>query len=97
MKKTAVIVLIGDIVGSRDLDERSQIQRKLKRIFTLIKRKRSFLLSPYTITLGDEFQAVYGRAEYLFVDILNILSSIYPVKARFAIGIGGLKTPINRA
>ena len=34
------------------------------------------LLSPYTITLGDEFQAVFGRADSVFPDILAIMRDL---------------------
>ena len=53
------------------------------------------LLSPYTITLGDEFQAVYGRADDLFHDFWSIRYAIFPVRIRFSIGVGTLTTRIN--
>jgi hypothetical protein len=53
------------------------------------------LISPYTITLGDEFQAVLKNARHLFGDIITILYVIYPTKIRFSIGIGDIQTPVN--
>jgi Mor family transcriptional regulator len=54
------------------------------------------LLSPYTITLGDEFQAVYAKADHLFSDLVSILLALYPEQVRFSIGIGTIDTPINK-
>jgi len=94
MKKK--IVLIGDIVSSRNIPNRQAIQEKLGQV--LIKRngENKHLMSPYTITLGDEFQAVLNRADQLFCDIISILTALYPLKIRFSIGIGDIQTEVNR-
>lgn len=53
------------------------------------------LVSPCTITLGDEFQAVYRDARTLFADFCTILVGIHPARIRFSVGIGPLTTPVN--
>ncbi|GAB6282589.1 MAG: SatD family protein [Ignavibacterium sp.] len=93
MKK---IVLIGDIVSSQDIKERGMIQKKMINLFKKINENNASLNSPYTITLGDEFQAVYKNANTIFKDICFIKSNIYPIKIRFSIGIGEITTPINK-
>ncbi len=90
------IALIGDIVSSQKIKNRAEIQKKLKALFKNINAKSGSIESPYTITLGDEFQAVYKNPESLFKNIWEILLAVYPEKIRFSIGIGELSTPINK-
>jgi hypothetical protein len=92
------IVLIGDIENSRDLkpEKRNEVQNNLASLFDRLNRKSRSLTSPYTITLGDEFQAVYSSAESLFPDIWTVMAEIHPVLARISIGTGTITTDINR-
>lgn len=92
------VIIIGDIEGSRDLEksEREKVQSHLKKELKRINTTASGLASPYTVTLGDEFQAVYARADELFTHCWRILSAVHPVKVRFSIGVGTIVTPINK-
>jgi len=92
------IVVIGDIIESKELKpgDRKQTQILLEKYFDQLKADSSQLLSPYTITLGDEFQAVYSSAESLFKDLWAIMAEIYPVRVRFNISVGEISTEINR-
>lgn len=90
-----VIAVIGDLVGSKALADRSALQRKLKKQLQRASREAKGLASPYTLTLGDEFQAVYRGAESVLADVVTLLAEIHPVRARFAFGIGALTTRIN--
>jgi len=90
------IVLIGDIIASRNIKDRSSVQKKLQAALRQLNRTNPNLLSPYTITLGDEFQAVFSRAEHLFADSIAILLALYPEQVRFSIGVGAIDTPVNR-
>lgn len=89
------LVLIGDIVGSRELPARPQFQRRLKNALQALNGRRKALASPYTLTLGDEFQAVYRDPETAFADVFTLLAEIAPVQARFALAVGEIVTPIN--
>jgi hypothetical protein len=91
------LVLIGDIVASRELPARAQFQRRLKGVLQTLNGRRKTLVSPYTLTLGDEFQAVYRDAETVFADAFAVLAEIAPVQARFALAVGEIVTPINPA
>lgn len=55
------IVLKGDLIGSKELDdkERDRYQTILSEEIHWINNESSSIISPLTITLGDEFQAVY--------------------------------------
>lgn len=90
-----VIALIGDVVRSRRVSNRRGLQARLSRALGEVSRNNRCLASPYTLTLGDEFQAVYRRADRVVADILDLLVSIHPVQARFSLGVGSLSTPIN--
>ncbi len=91
------LVLIADIEASRGIEKeaREQLQQKLQDTLDDIN-KRDGILSPYTITLGDEFQAVYTDADRLFVHLIKILMELHPAVVRFSMGIGSIDTPINK-
>ncbi len=93
MKK---IVLIGDIVNSKSISQRSKVQSELNAVFKKLNNGQS-LLSPYTITLGDEFQAVYNKADFIFSHIWQISLAVHPLKIRFSLGAGDITTKINKA
>jgi hypothetical protein len=89
-------VVIADLVASRRLAARAQFQRRLKAVLHgVTTRAGRALASPYTLTLGDEFQAVYRDATQAFADIMSIQAQIAPVQARFAVATGPLATSIN--
>lgn len=91
-----VIGLIADIVASRDIPDRGEFQTNLGKILNQVSSSAgSMLISPYTITLGDEFQAMYRGAGRLFRDLAVILLATYPTKIRFALSHDALLTEIN--
>jgi len=92
----AKLVLIGDIVSSRRIKNRREIQTKLNKLFKKINNNNENVLSPFTITLGDEFQVVYSKADSLFGSIWQILLNVFPEKLRFSIGVGDITTKINQ-
>lgn len=90
------LALIADLVRSRDIPRRAEFQRRLKsRLGELSARSAGELLSPWTLTLGDEFQALYGGFHGLFEDLFDLLEACQPQALRFAIGVGELSTAIN--
>lgn len=93
-----VIALIGDIEGSKELESgrREEVQQLLRQTLEEIGNDGGELLSPPTITLGDEFQAVYRKADSLLRHTWKIVSELHPVPVRFSVGIGPLSTPVNR-
>lgn len=90
------LAVIGDVVASRQLTARGDFQTKVAGVLKATGTRNPSLASPFTLTLGDEFQAVYRNADRLFLDVFSLLRDIYPVQARFAIGLGDLSTPVNR-
>ncbi len=90
------IALIADIVASRAEPNRRQLQSKLVDVLGKLNRERGDVLaSPYTVTLGDEFQALYHTPFGIFADLWRILTFIYPKSVRYSISLGRLTTPVN--
>jgi hypothetical protein len=92
MKK--VIVVIGDIINSRQIKDRYGFQSKLSR--DLQRRHLWHAASPYTLTLGDEFQALYTDSRGLLLDLFHLRECIYPVRCRLSLAMGTIETPINK-
>jgi hypothetical protein len=88
--------MIADIVDSRSVKDRGVFQRCLKQTLKqLSEDSPDVYLSPPTITLGDEFQAVYGDFSVVFPHMLEILQFLSPHKLRVALAYGELTTDIN--
>lgn len=88
------LVLIGDIIHSRALNNRSQFQQQFKEAVKLANKSIS-TISPFTITIGDEFQAVFTSANHIF-HALNVLEyHLQAASFRYGIGFGGISTQIN--
>lgn len=91
-----VVAIIGDIVESKKITDRSVFQEDLANHFKkLNKKSKNEIMSPYTITLGDEFQVIYKNLDKIFSDMWSILEHVYPQKIRFSIGLDTLSTRIN--
>jgi hypothetical protein len=90
------LVLIGDVVGSRRLSGRAALQRRLKAELRALNQRQPGLASPYTLTLGDEFQMVSRDAANVFADIFTLLAAVAPVRMRFGLAVGEIVTPLNQ-
>ena len=89
------LALIADVVGSRKVADRAELQQRIKKVLKTLNGRRPDLLSPYTVTLGDEFQALFASADRVLRDVVHIMSALYPVQVRFALGVGEITTDIN--
>ncbi len=87
--------VIADIVDSKKIDNRGELQNKLISVLDALNQNSKNLVSPYTVTLGDEFQAVCRAEAPIISDIITIMKAIYPVKLRVAVGTGIISTKIN--
>lgn len=93
------IALIGDIVASKQLpgSRRAATQQALDASLKALNRsrRRLGLASGFTITLGDEFQALFHSADALWQCLFRIERDLYPTDFRFALGCGEIATKIN--
>lgn len=89
------IAVIGDIKDSKLIENRGQIQEKLNRALKQINEiYQDDIASKFIITLGDEFQGLLKNKEHLIGIVKYIQQVMYPVKLRFGIGIGEIRTDI---
>ena len=89
------IAVIADLVGSKQLARREAFQRRLAAVLAARSAEAEALASPFTLTLGDEFQALYRGAASVLRDVVTIWAEIHPVQARVALGVGELATRLN--
>lgn len=70
------IAIIGDIVNSKQTSNRSSIQERLKQQLNRINHSfAQDFASPFTITKGDEFQALCKPNPYIF--LISVLMSLH--------------------
>ncbi len=90
------LVIIGDIVQSRQVADRAKVQTIFANAIQQIKQEFSDqFVSPPTLTIGDEFQAVLHRTTDLFLMIHRFEIALWPVRLRFGLGMGTIETPLN--
>lgn len=88
--------IIGDIVKSREVEDRRELQHKLEAILDEVNDDYAdFIAAKFTVTLGDEFQGLLVNPEKLFEIIDYIKIKIRPIKLRLGIGIGNMSTDIK--
>ncbi|WP_314427431.1 SatD family protein [uncultured Microbacterium sp.] len=88
-----VIAVLADIVGSRQLDDRSAAQRTLDDTIGRVERDMPLAHTPLTPTVGDEQQGVYLALEDALVSLLMIQLALPEGLAfRFGIGIGEVRS-----
>lgn len=93
------LALIGDICDSRSLEakDRAKLQKQLKSLLhSLNEEFAQSILSPFTLTLGDEFQALFADATTLWPALTTLQAELFPVRLRFGFGLGEIVTDINR-
>jgi hypothetical protein len=91
------LILIGDIVESKKIPQRKKFQTEFQKLIQNINAEhRDKIVSPLTITLGDEFQGLLKDPKDLFVIIHHIQSSFQRITFRFALSVGNISTNINR-
>lgn len=96
MNDQILLAIIGDIIDSKSIIERNQIQIKLNEVLNnLNKDYEKYIVSKWTITLGDEFQVLLKPNLELFKILDYISYKMYPLKIRFGIGLGEISTDIN--
>lgn len=90
-------VVVMDIVGSRNIRERGQLQAFLINCIGKMNQKHSLILTtPISITLGDEWQLIthYPAECYNLVHEFQQLLWEFEIDFYAGIGIGRLSTPV---
>ncbi|MBP2619759.1 SatD family protein [Streptococcus panodentis] len=89
------IALIGDLIESKQLKNRKQAQKDLQDMMAVLNQDyQAYLVSPFTVTTGDEFQALF-RPNPELMQILDQIALGFPHPIRFGLGLGEILTDIN--
>jgi hypothetical protein len=92
------IALIGDMINSRKLNNRMEVQNRLQTLLSDINGMYSEdIESNFLITLGDEFQGLLKSPNHILSIIDYLQFKLHPIKIRFGIGIGTITTKINKS
>ena len=92
-----MFVIIGDIVNSRKINNRFEIQENLNKCFDKINNDyQKSIVSKISITLGDEFQGILSKSKDLFNIINRIEREMDTINIRFSIGVGEITTRIHK-
>ena len=90
------LALIADVIDSKMVQERFNLQKQLeKTLQTMNELFGEFLASSFTLTLGDEFQALLKADAPVFQIIDTLRSELTPTQLRFGIGLGEIVTDID--
>ncbi|MBW7997843.1 MAG: hypothetical protein FVQ81_14990 [Candidatus Glassbacteria bacterium] len=92
-------ILMGDVIASSDADN-DKLRRHFKSLVSACNSSvRNHILSPYTITLGDEFQGIASSlraiVESIFFFEEESIKKKYSFKIRYVAHYGEIQTPIN--
>lgn len=93
-------ILMADIVDSRKANQTLLIDELRKVVHFINNKWGASIVSPLTITLGDEFQGVIKDIESCYRLIFDmeefILANPSGIKLRYVMNYGNIDTPINR-
>lgn len=93
-------ILMCDIIGSRNLDQTMTIENFKKCTSYINKKYSNSLLSPLTITLGDEFQGIVVNLKDTIEIIIDleefIIENNFKFKLRYVVNYGKIQTEINK-
>lgn len=85
--KNKHIVIIGDIVNSKNINNRKEAQQKLKSVINNVNRKyQNHLETSFEITLGDEFVGVLTQHDLILNLIQYIDIQFDEIDIRYGIG-----------
>lgn len=94
-------ILMGDIIGSSRHEDLQKLRKDFIEIVSSCSRElKHEIVSPYTVTLGDEFQGVAASLHALLESIFymeeKILHQGLDFKVRYVAVYGEIETSINR-
>lgn len=91
------VALIGDICGSRKLEDRQEAQQEFKQVVNRLNESipDRAIASQFTVTTGDEFQVLLTEATEAVEAAVLASDRFHPVRLRFGIGRGELDTEVN--
>lgn len=93
-------VILADVAGSRKVASFEARRDRLLGAVSRLHLEQKLILSAYTVTAWDEFQAIVRKPEYAARVLLDLRRLLVPLRLRIGVGIGAVsharKTPINQ-
>ncbi|MCB0284469.1 MAG: hypothetical protein KDF60_17930 [Calditrichaeota bacterium] len=98
MAKQKYLVIIGDIVKSREIQDRQKFQQRFKDALkdTSAIFDSQAIVSQFVVTIGDEFQGILKQADKIFHFINALEDRLSPLNFRYGLGMGTISTTINK-
>lgn len=94
------VILMADILESREKDANEVMLEFKETVKHINDNWQTNIISPLTITLGDEFQAIIDTVENAVNIIIEIeefiLAKEFTFKLRYVLNFGKIETEINR-
>lgn len=96
MTSQTYLAIIGEVVGSREVEDRRNLQQRLRVAVDRANRLYTdSITAGFVLTIGDEFQGLLKDVEGVDKLLADIRASVHPIELRFGLGIGGLDTPLE--
>ncbi len=96
MKQKNYIAIIGDVVGSRSAEDRSDLQDRLGGGLRDVNGAFSgSIAAEFVLTVGDEFQGLLSAASTLDLILATLRMHAFPAELRFGVGVGPLETALR--
>lgn len=93
-------VILADVMASGGRKRLRPLLRRLLRRASEAHRRRKFILLPYAVTAGDEFESITDHLEKIPWLLLDLRSRVQPIKLRIGVGIGEVDgkvaSPVNQ-
>lgn len=90
------LAVIGDVRGSRHLQDRAAVQAHIERGLAEINREfGSDLAAGFVVTLGDEFQGLLRNPGRLLPLLGHLETLLEGIGLRYGLGWGSLATPLR--
>lgn len=91
------VAIIGDIIDSKNIEHRQEIQTKLLNTLDRINSKYcQSIVFKFKITLGDELEGLMSvNGDWIYI-INELFFFLHPTKIRFGVGVGNITTQIQK-
>jgi SatD family (SatD) len=90
------LALIGDVVGSRELSDRAEVQRRLQAtIGELNVELVGALAAPLKLVAGDEVEGLLIGGEAVVDVVVALADALHPAALAWGLGLGPLTTDLS--
>jgi hypothetical protein len=95
-KGEVFLALIGDVEGSRQIEQRARLQRELERTTARVNEVLGpALAAPLTLTAGDEIQGLFRDPAAAVDAVVEVADAVFPVRLVHGLGLGPLETDLG--